>query len=135
MTLKPILILLAALSGPALAQDTDPAAEPTVAPPRDALVTLINNSGAMVMHFFATPVLPEPESSGQSAGIAPTATAAPTESADLLAGGVISPGSNAVLNLPGGADICTFTLRFELRDQRIVQGSADVCASDVYVIE
>jgi hypothetical protein len=139
-TLLSLLMLLAIHAAvPALAEDqpTEPAADvasdaatgaatDTPAVPQDQLLTIINNSGSMLMDFFVTPaVAPDAET---------TADAPPAQPYEILGEGVVSSGSYGTVRVPGGATQCTYDIRALLRDGREIVENINICASDVYTI-
>lgn len=148
------VLLIAALPVAAAAQDsTTPAtsdAAAVAAPLVDLPVTIMNQSGQMLMRFEAVPDLGDDASQDESAGAAATttptetATGTPTEPAapdprtaaggELLKGAVISAGNYGVLIVPGGGTVCTFTFLSTLADGRQIEADWDLCANQTYTL-
>ncbi len=121
-----LVLMLAVLAAPGFAQEqaatddpaaatTDTAAEP--APPIDVLFTIQNNSGVMLMDFLTS--VPDSGIWG----------------ADMLGGGVVSPGSNATVRTSVLPDACEVSLRMVMADGSEREGAVDLCLQDFYVVE
>jgi hypothetical protein len=145
-------LLVLALATPVLAQE-DTAAEPAAEGTEeeaplvlvDMQVTIMNQSGQMLMRFEAVPDLGEETEAdeavadGEAPPAEPAIEAAPVDpraaaGGELLRGGVVSNGNYGILTVPGGATVCTFTLISTLADGKTVEAKTDICANPIYTL-
>ncbi|MCC7319475.1 MAG: hypothetical protein IT542_00700 [Rubellimicrobium sp.] len=84
---------------------------------QDVQYRLVNNSPLTLMEFYSSPVTD------------------PGWGDDILGNLVLSPGDSGTVTIADGQSYCSYDFQFVMEDGSVIEGQADICTTEQFILQ